>query len=230
MTEALLQAKSQVSTPVDSDLRSLPNGALVIASRIDSLMARGLGWHTTVGAFSGGIIGGGNATTMSVADEPELSIDVPRLFTTQLVRLSVQAPPSAVSAASDEEMEILCTIDRTQISGSVAADGTVEVPINMRTDIVGGCPNNVVSAVVNQAATTSARSFDLVRRTQVMDYNGSPTEVLWTENDLLYEPETPLLLVGPANISVFFGGTKAVTGFIQAVWVTFPTNEIDDLV
>lgn len=227
--EAMLQAKSQVDTPVDSDLRCMLDGALVVADRIDSYIARGYGWHCTVGAFSTGILGGGSASVVD-SDQPELSIDIPDGYTTMPVRISVQAPASAVSSADDEEQDIIIGVDRTQISGSVAADGTVESPLNFRTDKIGGCPNDVVSYVLNTANTENARSFELAHSAQVMDYAGTPATSLWNESALLYEPAVPPMIVGPANISVWFGGTIEVTGFIQAVWVTIPTSDIEDLV
>ena len=230
MGAILLEAKNHLPVPSTTRLRSMDNNALVVGSRIDALMARGFCWQVVVGAFSGGIVGGGVGTTILNTD-PELSIDVPRGFTMIPIRWSVQAPPSTVSTGDSNNMEILITADRTQVSGAVAADGTVEVPQNMRTDILAGCPCSAVSANVNAVPTNSDRSFDLVRATQIMDYNtaATPDTALWAELDVLYEPKNPPLIVGPGNISVFFGGTVASTGFIQAVFAAFPTSQISQL-
>ncbi len=230
MAEILLEAKNHLPTPSTTRLRSMDNSALVVSNRIDALMARGFCWQVVVGAFSGGIQGGGDGTTI-VNTDPELSIDVPRGFTMIPVRISVQAPPSAVSAADSENKEILITVDRTQVSVALAADGTVEVPQNMRTDIVAGCPCSAVSANINAVPTNSVRSFDLARATKILDYNtaAAPEQAMWTELDLLYEPKNPPLIVGPGNISVFYGGSKELTGFIQAVFAAFPTSQIKQL-
>ncbi len=42
---------------------------------------------------------------------------------------------------------------------------------------------------------------------------------IWTKLELLYEPITPPILVGPCAIYIYWGGTVATTGFAQIEWI-----------
>ncbi len=228
MTDALVQAKGYASGATASDLKALPDGALVVGDWLDAMIARGFGWHTTVGAFSTGIVGGGAGTVM-LATDPELVIEVPLGQTMVPLRIGVQLE-LPLTNADDDESEILITVDRTQVGGSVAADGTVEIPLNMRTDIGSGCPCDVLSALTGAAAITPTRSFDLAHRTSVVDVQGSSTSTLWTESHLLYEPKHPIYIVGPATLAVYWGGTVATSGFAQAEFLSIPSSLVTELV
>ena len=144
-------------------------------------------------------------------------------------RIGVQTELPLSNADSDEA-EILITVDRTQVLLTVAGDGTVEVPVNLRTDIVAGCPCNVVSANVNATPTTGTRSFDLAHRVKVLDVQGSSTTTFWTEMSLLYEPRHPTYIVGPATLLIYWGGTVGVRGYAQAEFLSIPSSLVADLV
>jgi hypothetical protein len=58
------------------------------------------------------------------------------------------------------------------------------------------------------------------------DMNGTPANALWGKLDLVYEPETPPMIVGPASLIVYWGGTVATIGFGQIEWLEFDTADL----
>jgi hypothetical protein len=51
----------------------------------------------------------------------------------------------------------------------------------------------------------------------------SAVAVFVTKHELLYEPETAPLIVGPASLIGYWGGTVATPGFAEIQWVEFAT-------
>lgn len=228
MVDALLQATGYAPGDSAVDVRAVPTGGLVVANWFDMMVARGFGWQITVGEFTTGIVGGGAGTTLLDTD-PELVVQVSAGQTLVPLRISIQLE-TPLTNADDDESEALITVDRTQNVLSVDADGTVEVPMNMRTDIVSGAPFTAVSANVGATPTTMTRSFDLAHRVKVVDVNGSTANALWGEIELIYEPKQPLFIVGPATLGLYWGGTVATSGFAQVAILSIPSNLVDDLV
>ena len=228
MVDGLLQATGYAPGDAPVDVRAVPTGGLVVADWFDMMIARGFGWQITVGEFTTGIVGGG-AGTVLLATDPELVVQVSAGQTLVPLRISVQLE-TPLTAADDDESEVLITVDRTQNVLSVDADGTVEVPMNMRSDIVGSGPFTAVSANVGATPATMTRSFDLAHRVKVVDVNGVTANALWGEIEVTYEPKHPLFIVGPATLGIYWGGTVATSGFAQVAILSIPSNLVDDLV
>ncbi len=226
-TDALLQATDFTTDPNPRDLKALPDGTLVTDDMLNAWIARGFGWTFSVGDLTTPILGGGAGTTILDTD-PEWVIEVPTKQILIPLRFAVQLEAPLI-AADDNESECVIGVDRTQVGGSVAVDGTVEIANNMRTDILAGCPCNPLSALTGAANTTPTRSFDLVRMTQVGDFNGTPDVAFWTTMELLYEPETPPLIVGPATVYCYWGGTVATSGYAQVFFLSVPASEFTNL-
>ena len=157
-----IRAKSFASPgPVDTDLRTKLSG-LVMTDWRQALISRGFGWMTDVGGGTTPIVGGGAGTVFD-AQKPELIIDVPTNTTMCVLSASVVLE-MPVDAADGVVAEAEIGFDRTNVSGATANNGTVETPINMRSDAVGGCPCSVVSAITtNITAPTVSQIFDRIQ-------------------------------------------------------------------
>jgi hypothetical protein len=65
--------------------------------------------------------------------------------------------------------------------------------------------------------------IELARSVTVGDVQGTPATALMTKHELLYEPVAPALIVGPASLIGYWGGTVATPGFAQIQWVEIDT-------
>jgi len=208
-----------------------PGGAAMMLMEMDAMIARGFGRRVTVGAFSAGIVGGGAGTILDL-DQPELAIAVPRGYAIRPVRIDCQVQVGLVAADNDEN-EILMAVDPY---GQWTGDGTftAELPMNMRTDLGQGSACRVGSAFTADMTTTPAGGtaadpvldIELARKVETFDIFSTGVGVLLKELSLVYEPRLPELIVGPATLLVYFGGTVAnIGGFIQAAWVEGRTED-----
>jgi hypothetical protein len=215
-----LRAKDFQSTPVQQDLRSLPGGGLVIGDWLAALVARGFGWHFDVGAFSTPITGGGNGTVLD-QDQPEFGISIPTGYACIPLRLAV-ACQTPLMAADNDESEILIAVDR---AAKWAADGTVtaETPTNMRTDQTGACPLSCFSAATANI-TNPTLGIELAHAVKVGDVQGTAANALWGDLALVYEPARPPMIVGPAAIYGYWGGTVATSGFANLDFIALPST------
>ena len=180
----------------------------------------GRGFNVTVGALSTGILGGG-AGTVILIDLPELMISVPTGTVIMPFDIGVQCTVAAAVANHDIN-EILIAADIVK-----ATDGTgtmtTEVAYNLRRDASKTTACTVYSAFT-AATTAPVNAMELARKEQhwILDGNGQTA----TRFDLLYHPEPPPLLVGPCCLLVYFGGTSATTGYIQAKWLEYDTADL----
>lgn len=211
--------------PREMDVRGVLGAALMADWRA-GLAARGFVWHTDVGAFSTPIVGGGNGTVFD-QDQPELVIDVPAGWALLPLSINVACQTPLIAADSDET-EILIAADVAAKVGATASNGTVESPTNSRSNILGGCPLSVVSAcTVN--TTNPTLGYEIAHAVRVGDVQGIVANALWGELSLLYQPVTPPLIIGPAALLVYFGGTVATSGFINADFAAIPANLVSGL-
>lgn len=193
-------------------------GAMGVTSEADLLARAGYGFHVTVGAFSTPIVGGGNGTVLD-QDQPEFVLDIPSGTAVRPIRISVQCQAPLIAADNDES-EILIAVDRTQSIGATSSHGTAETIFNMRTDnpIASNCTS--VSACTSNT-TNPTLGIELARKVVVGDVQGTAANAMFTAIDLVYEPATPPVIVGPATLLVYWGGTVATSGFAQVEWVEY---------
>ena len=203
------------------NIRALNDGSAVTASFAQASILAGYGFHVTIGAFSTPITGGGDGTILD-QDQPEGIISVPSGAAILPIRIHVQAQTPLLATDSDES-EILIALDRT---AAYDASGTVttETIFNMRTD------NPVASVVTARSAATAnitnpTLGIELARSVIVGDVQGTAANALWTKNELLYEPKYPPVIVGPAAIYIYWGGTVATTGFAEVQWLELPSSK-----
>jgi hypothetical protein len=221
--ETLCKAKDYSATPAEVDLKSLLGGLLGADWR-QALIARGYGWHVQVGALTTPIVGGGDGTVLDL-EQPELAMNVPSGYTCIPLRINVQVQ-MGLQTTDSHETEIIVGVDRTQVQ--VAGTSTTESPMNMRTDIVSAAPFTCFSAYTGDGNATPVIT-ELARKQALTDVQGTAATVNAYIFDLLYEPLFPPIIVGPANISVYFGGSIAASGFIQASGLWIPSSLVTGL-
>ena len=228
-TPTLLKVTNYKSSPVEVPLRAGIDGALANQDWIDALIARGYGWHVSVGTFTTPVLGGGAGTAL-LGNEPELVIDIPAGKTLVPLRFEISLETPLI-AADDNEVESLIAVDQGAISDANAGNGTVELQWNMRTGAAGlaaGGGVNVVSAITSNLSGTPALDLELSHKTQVADVQGTAANALWGDFMHVYEPKWPPLITGLATLVVYFGGTVATSGYISADYLVFDTAKIDD--
>lgn len=201
--------------------RGILGGALVADWR-QALIARGFGWTVDVGTLTTPIVGGGNGTVLDL-EQPELAINVPSGYAMVPLRISVECQ-LGLQTTDSHESEIWIGFDRTQVQ--TAGTSTAETPLNMRSDLTGA-PFTAYSAYTGDGVATPVINT-LARKQSLTDVQ-SAVGVNVMQFDLVYEPQNPPILVGPAHLAVYFGGDIAVSGFIQAFVLCFPSTLVTTL-
>jgi len=212
-------------------------GSLFTLDDVDAAISRGLGFQVTVGAFSTGIVGGGAGTILDL-DQPELAIGIPSGVAIRPVYFNVQVQVGLIAADNDEN-EILIAVDRL---GVWSGDGTstAETATGLRSDMGGGSRCRVGSAFTADMTTTPTGAaaadpvldMELARFVQTVDIllASTPVDSHLKVTSLLYEPKHPPIIVGPATLLVYYGGTVATLGgFIQGHWVEALASEYINL-
>lgn len=196
----------------------LPDGTLAEVPWQQKLINAGYGFHVTIGTFSTPITGGGAGTVIDL-DQPEGCVSVPSGSAIIPVRFAVQCQVPLLATDADEA-EILIAVDRT---AAYAGDGTAtaETIFNMRTDNprASGCTS--ISAATADI-TDPVLGIELARSVITGDVQGTAATALWTPLGLVYEPKFAPVIVGPAAIYVYWGGTVAVPGFAQLQFIELP--------
>lgn len=199
---------------------------------IDEMVAKGMGRAATVGAFSTGIVGGGAGTVLDL-DQPELVIGVPSGYAIRILYIACQVQTGLVAADNDES-EILFAVDS---KGLWSGDGTstAEEPSNLRSDLFAGSACRVGSAFTADMTTTQPGvtaadpilDIELGRKVVTFDIFSTGVNAFDKELSLVYQPNYPPFVVGPASVVCYFGGTTANGGgFLQVHWVEGRRNEL----
>ena len=206
--------------PAPTALRTALHG-LVVTDWISAAIARGFGWRTDVGGGTTPVVGGGAGTVFD-AEQPELAIDIPTgiIFVPLSASIVIE---SSIDLSDGNVSEGEISLDRTRILGVEGATGTRETPINMRSDIVGGCPCPAKSALTGDLSATPTISQVLAHthsEKEVVD----ATEELYAQQRLDYHPDDPPLIVGPACFLLWWAGTAATSGYAQANFLAIPSS------
>jgi hypothetical protein len=214
-------ANSADGFPVDA--RAMRDGSLSVADFLNLKNMEGRVFQFDIGAFSTPIVGGGNGTILD-ADQPEGLLSVPSGTTIILNRVAIECQTPLLATDADE-CEILVSVDK-----DVAWDGTgtatAETPISFRTDgkRTSGC--TCKSAFTADITTAPTSDIELARKVITGDMNGTPANAIWGQLELVYEPKVPPIIVGPAQVMVYWGGTVATSGFAQVQWAEIPSTDI----
>ena len=195
---------------------------------IQAAIIEGRGFMAKVGALSTPIVGGGDGTIVDL-DQPEFGMIIPDGYTIVPIRLAIQLTTPLLATDADEA-EALAFVDTTAATVTAALDGTwanTITPVNMRMAATNRNSSEcTVKSVCSADTTDPTESMDLLHAIIVGDVQGTPATALWTKNELLYEPKNPPLIVGPASLFAYWGGTVAVNGFMQFCWLEFPSTQL----
>jgi hypothetical protein len=201
-------------------------GLLGAAGAVDwrqQFVARGFGWLVDVGTLTTPITGGGDGTVLDL-EQPELAINVPSGYAMVPLRIAVECQ-IGLQTTDAHENEIWIGYDRTQVQ--VAGTSTAETPLNMRSDLTGA-PFTAYSAYTGDGNATPLINT-LARKQATTDLQGIAANLNVYIFDLVYEPINPPIIIGPANISVYWGGSIALPGFAQAFVLAFPSTLVTTL-
>lgn len=217
------RVKDYSATPAEFDLRGILGSALTADFR-QALVARGFGWNIQVGALTTPITGGGAGTVLDL-EQPELAINCPSGYAMIPLRIGIQCQ-IGLQTTDAHENEIIIGMDRTQIQ--TAGTSTTEVPGNMRTDLTTAAPFTCFSAYTADGVATPV-IVELARKQAVTDVQGVAATLNVYQFDLVYEPWTPPILIGPGHFAVYWGGDIALPGFCQASVLAIPSNLVTGL-
>jgi len=209
----------------EASLRSLLDG-LVSADWRQALIARGYGGHVDVGAFSTPLTGGGAGTVID-QDQPEFAVSVASGYTLIPIRVHIAVLPG-LQTTDSHEVEITLAADIAAAFAIGSGTMPAETIVNMRSN----------SAAPAGATAFSAGSVDITNPTlglelghvaQFVDVQGTAATVNMYQLTLLYEPKNPPLIVGPACMYGYWGGSIACAGFANIDFLVIPSSLITGL-
>ena len=203
-------------------------GELFTQDWIQAAILEGYGFIANIGALSTPVVGGGNGTIVDL-DQPEFGMIIPDGKIIIPIRLAIQLTTPLLATDADEA-EALVFVDTTAATVAAALDGTwanIITPKNMRIALTNRKSSTcTVKSVCSVDTTDPTESIDLIHEVIVGDVQGTAATALWTKNGLLYEPRNPPMIVGPASLFAYWGGTVAVNGFMQFFWIELPSTQL----
>ena len=203
----------------DQQARGTRDGSLFAAPWIQGLILEGRCYMIQVGALTTPIVGGGDGTIIDL-DQPEVNIGVPSGTAIMPFRVDVQCESSATEADNDIG-EIIIGFDR--LATNAGGTFTDETAVNLRTDNPNSSLTDPNSAyTVNQTTEPTVIELARLQRQPIVDVSSVARDN--TTLHLRYEPSVVPVLVGPAQLLVYWGGVAARTGFAQVFWAELPTT------
>ena len=212
---------SVLSEGVQDYMRQSKMGQLFTASWKERLLLAGKLWVVTVGTLTGegdvGKITGGGAGTTIDLDQPETIVGVDSGYF--LIPVEVHVAAICDLDADGEHAGIVLAADRSA-APPTSVTGTIETPLNL---LDGGptFPGRAFSAVTADIANPSNEellSAAYLNQQAATELNG-PNKL-----ELHYEPNIPDLLAGPCSVTLYWGGTAAVTALARIVFAAVPTS------
>lgn len=228
--EGLVQQASKYIIPDGSanKLYASRRGELFTQDWIQAAILEGRGFIANVGALSTPVVGGGAGTIVDL-DQPEFGMIIPDGTTIIPIRLAIQLTTPLLATDADE-VEALAFVDTTAATVAAALDGTwanTITPKNMRIALTNRNSSLcTVKSVCSADTTDPTESIDLCHIQLTGDVQGTPATALFTRNELLYEPKNPPMIVGPASLFAYWGGTVATSAFMQFFWIEIPSIQV----
>jgi hypothetical protein len=230
MSDPIVQQASKYIIPDGQAQGSFmtKRGELFTQDWIQAAILEGYGFIANIGALSTPVVGGGNGTIVDL-DQPEFGMIIPDGKTIIPIRLAIQLTTPLLATDADEA-EALAFVDTTAATVAAALDGTwanTITPKNMRIALTNRNSSTcTVKSVCSVDTTDPTESIDLIHAVILGDVQGTAANGLWTKNELLYEPKNPPMIVGPASLFAYWGGTVAVNGFMQFFWIELPSTQL----
>lgn len=205
---------------------------------LDRMIQAGYGRSMTVGAFSTGIVGGGNGTVFD-QNQPEFAVAVPAGYVLRPIRIEIVVQGGLATTDSDET-EALVAVDSR---GLWRGDGTltIETPSNLNTKFDKGSACRCGSAFSADMTTTTlggaeataepVLDLELARVTEDADLQGTAANMVYRQVRLLYEPTYPPFIGPYATLLGYWGGTRAtIGGFAVVQWVEAPPATMEQYI
>jgi hypothetical protein len=195
-------------------------GTVLTTDMKNAMVLAGYGYHVTVGALTTPIVGGGGDGGVPDIAQSELSIAIPSGTAIRILRGAIQVEAQADADAVITEAFI--AVDRATASTASPSTGTAETVYNMRTD----APRSTACTVVSANTTphnTAVHHLELARKQLVVNIvtSGITQGIV----DLVYEPKTSPVIVGPASVFFHWGSSAgSVSGFADAEWLEYPAG------
>ena len=184
--------------------------------RMDAVRG-GNAYHIDIGAFSTGVTGGGNGTTID-QDQPEGIVSCPSGYSIIPTRVHVVYKTAKVASDGDESEIVLAADVAAAAAGTTGIAGaTAETALNMHS----GCSNTSACSCYSASTanwTNPTLGMELAHVVHT-GATGAETSTVTDETTLLYEPVAPPILTGPCALYLYWGGTVASSGFAQVEWV-----------
>jgi len=180
---------------------------------------QGRGFHMDIGAFSTPIAGD---TTVIDIDRPVGYVSVPTGTSIFPIRITAQTLLPLVATDADEA-EILVGVDiaaAADASGTHTDETALKMYLGQGTSLC-----TCVSAQTDDMTVAPVLGMELARAHTAAEIV-SAAGTFWSRLELLYEPDTPPVLVGPCALYIYWGGTVAVSGFAQIEWLEYKTAEL----
>lgn len=208
------------------EVRSTRDGTLFKADWKQAMVMEGRGFTINLGAFSTPVVGGGSGALVIDIDCPEFVIGIPTGTSIMPLRVEIELLITPGVADSDE-LDIVLAVDQDKVNAQATANvGTVPVIYNLNT-----LHSRASACWCNQqysgTMTDPVLDLELAHVTKIFNVFGTGAiGVLWAGATMLYEPESPVIINGPAMLIGYFGGTKAMSGFACVQWLELPTTMI----
>lgn len=207
----------RVSEGAEVYMRMLRDGTMSYADFKAVCVMEGVGFHLSVGTFSTGQANDGTAVDIS---EPNFLVSVPNGTTILPIRISIQVQGGI--PADGQEVEALIAVDQDS-AGATLTNMTAGTIYNMNT-LYGNSSDCAGYVDSTNSITDPVLDIELARVVMEFDVDGTnfshPSAV-----DLLYEPEAPVIINGPASLVGYWGGDAAIIGgFAQIEWLEFNSN------
>jgi hypothetical protein len=201
------------------------DGAVITKSWKQALLDAGRCFTFTVGTLSTAIVGGGNGTVLDL-DQPEALLSVPAGKAIKLLRVAVQTNGPAAITDNDITQILLC-LDNASAWNK---DGTytTEVAYNMNTGSSQAsgcfCASAFTADMLASSGNDTVHYIDLARVETKAEVAANGTAI--AQAAMLYEPDPCPTIVGPALVTLYWGGTAAVSGYAQIFWAEFTKDEV----
>ena len=199
---------------------------------IDDAIAKGMGRAVTVGSLTTPVGGG----TVLLLAQPMVAVGIPAGFAIRPFFISIAASGILVVADADE-VDVAVTVDT---KGYWQGSGTFtnEVVANLRTDLGPGSACRAGSVFTADLTTVNSQNvaaapvadIELDHAFDVADLSGTAANAHWRKVKLLYEPNYPPYIVGPATLFCQWGGTTAVTAFASVQWIEGRYRFVDGMI
>ena len=220
-------AVGRVSEGANVYSRSTRDGALFVADWKQALVLEGRGFMINVGSFSTPKTGGGVGGTVIESTGPDFAISVPKGTSIMPLRIEISMA-NPVGATNDDEVDILISVDQDYmpplgVGGGTAPSATI---YNMNT-LHSRSSNCIAKSGFTTTMTAPTNDLELAHMTKIFE-SLSGIGGGWQSLRLLYEPDVPPIINGPATLLGWWGANTTNSGFANVQWLELDSSVISE--